>query len=119
MRPLPVAALLLVGAALAAGPQYRWKARREAPVPAPPAWLRGAALAACPGSTPTAYEAYFAKGGAWLVKFTDGRTGSPREVLFLGGRNAGRVLSLGEVFYNGSKAQVGQGGAVYHLSYRE
>ncbi len=112
---------LLIGTSPAAwaGPQHRWKARREEAVPAPPAWLRPATMAACPGIVPGGFEAYFAKGGAWLAKVADARTGTPREVLFLSGKRSGRVLGLGEVFYTGKRAQIGQGGARFTLAYRD
>jgi len=88
---------------LLAGPGG-WRNRPVPPPPPPPAWLRAEAEAACPGTRGGPFEAYFGKGGSWLVKLTDTRTATPREVLFLAGAKKGTPLKLGEVFYSGDTA---------------
>ena len=96
-------ALVLVAQGLLVAGPGPWRNR---PVPSPPAWLRSEAEVACPGTKGGAFEAYFSKGGSWLVKLTDPRTATPREILFLPGVKKGTPLKLGEVFYTGDTAAV-------------
>lgn len=84
-----------------------WRRHRpDPPPPPPPDWLQEAAATSCPGVVPGTYEAYYARGGFWLVKLTDARGAAPKEVLFLPGHKAGMTLRLGDVFYSGDQASL-------------
>lgn len=89
------------------------------PVPAPPAWLRRAAERLFPSRAVGPYEAFWARGGAWLVKLTDSATGTPCEALFLHGDRTGRALRLGETYYSGNTATVNGSSTVFQFALRE